>query len=173
MSNLQLNQLELKNFRCFEHLSIDFNPQLTVLVAENGVGKTAILDAIAVAFGPFVGAFDDGVGPSFLPADIRIKKVRQNSGNEMESAPDGVSLIAKGNIPLHLSPSEEFSWKRQLAGTKKSKTTIKDAKVLVMGATFKEDVSDIRNSKVADIVKELKSFGVKVDVADQIGRAHV
>ncbi len=30
-----------------------------------------------------------------------------------------------------------------------------------MGATFKEDVSDIRNSKVADIVKELKSFGVK------------
>ncbi|HET6989908.1 MAG TPA: UDP binding domain-containing protein, partial [Bacteroidia bacterium] len=43
---------------------------------------------------------------------------------------------------------------------------ITDSKVLVMGATFKEDVSDIRNSKVADIVKELKSFGVEVDVAD-------
>ncbi|MBI2721267.1 MAG: nucleotide sugar dehydrogenase [Bacteroidetes bacterium] len=40
------------------------------------------------------------------------------------------------------------------------------SKVLVMGATFKEDVSDIRNSKVADIVKELKSFGVKVDIVD-------
>ncbi|MFO0356882.1 MAG: nucleotide sugar dehydrogenase [Sphingobacteriaceae bacterium] len=40
------------------------------------------------------------------------------------------------------------------------------SKVLVMGATFKEDVSDIRNSKVADIVKELKSFGVKVEVVD-------
>ena len=35
-----------------------------------------------------------------------------------------------------------------------------------MGATFKEDVSDIRNSKVADIVKELKSFGVKVEIID-------
>jgi UDP-N-acetyl-D-galactosamine dehydrogenase len=35
-----------------------------------------------------------------------------------------------------------------------------------MGATFKEDVSDIRNSKVADIVKELKSFGVKVEIVD-------
>ena len=43
---------------------------------------------------------------------------------------------------------------------------ISKSKVLVMGATFKEDVSDIRNSKVADIVKELKSFGVKVDVVD-------
>ncbi len=40
------------------------------------------------------------------------------------------------------------------------------SKVLVMGATFKEDVTDIRNSKVADIVKELKSFGVKVEVVD-------
>jgi UDP-N-acetyl-D-galactosamine dehydrogenase len=40
------------------------------------------------------------------------------------------------------------------------------SKVLVMGATFKEDVSDVRNSKIADIVKELKSFSVKVDVVD-------
>ncbi len=43
---------------------------------------------------------------------------------------------------------------------------VKDAKVLIMGATFKENVSDIRNSKVADVVKELKSFSLNVDVAD-------
>lgn len=40
------------------------------------------------------------------------------------------------------------------------------AKVLVMGATFKENVSDIRNSKVADVVHELESFGLQVDVVD-------
>lgn len=43
---------------------------------------------------------------------------------------------------------------------------IQDAKVLVMGATFKEDVSDIRNSKVIDVVNELKSFQVNVDLVD-------
>ena len=43
---------------------------------------------------------------------------------------------------------------------------VKDAKVLVMGATFKENVSDIRNSKVADVVKELKSFSLNVHVSD-------
>lgn len=43
---------------------------------------------------------------------------------------------------------------------------IQDTKVLVMGATFKEDVSDIRNSKVVDIVSEMKSFQVAVDVVD-------
>ncbi len=44
--------------------------------------------------------------------------------------------------------------------------TIQDARVLVMGATFKEDVSDIRNSKVIDIITELKSFMVDVDLVD-------
>ncbi len=43
---------------------------------------------------------------------------------------------------------------------------IKNAKVLVMGITFKENVSDIRNSKVVDLIKELESYKVVVDVCD-------
>ncbi len=43
---------------------------------------------------------------------------------------------------------------------------LKDCRVLVMGATFKENVSDIRNSKVSDVITELKEFGVCVDVVD-------
>ncbi|MCK4748528.1 MAG: nucleotide sugar dehydrogenase, partial [Bacteroidales bacterium] len=45
---------------------------------------------------------------------------------------------------------------------------LKDCRVLVMGATFKENVSDIRNSKVADVISELKEFGVQVDVVDPL-----
>lgn len=41
-----------------------------------------------------------------------------------------------------------------------------ESKVLIMGATFKEDVSDIRNSKIEDVIKELQSFACKVDVID-------
>ena len=41
-----------------------------------------------------------------------------------------------------------------------------NTKVLVMGITFKEDVSDLRNSRVADVVSEFKSYGVKVDIVD-------
>ncbi|HNW56552.1 MAG TPA: nucleotide sugar dehydrogenase [Bacteroidales bacterium] len=43
---------------------------------------------------------------------------------------------------------------------------LKNSRVLVMGITFKEDVTDIRNSKVMDIVNELEDFGIKVDVID-------
>jgi UDP-N-acetyl-D-galactosamine dehydrogenase len=41
-----------------------------------------------------------------------------------------------------------------------------DARVLVLGSTFKEDVADIRNSKVVDVIEELKSYSVNVDVMD-------
>jgi len=43
---------------------------------------------------------------------------------------------------------------------------ILDAKVLVMGATFKENVTDIRNSKVIDVIRELESFSLRIDVVD-------
>lgn len=43
---------------------------------------------------------------------------------------------------------------------------VSKARALVMGATFKENVDDIRNSKVADVVKELQSYGVQTDVVD-------
>lgn len=42
----------------------------------------------------------------------------------------------------------------------------KEAKVLIMGVTFKENVSDIRNSKVADVVRALEEFEVQVDAVD-------
>jgi UDP-N-acetyl-D-galactosamine dehydrogenase len=45
----------------------------------------------------------------------------------------------------------------------KNNGDVKSSKVLVMGATFKENVSDIRNSKVADVIKELKAFYVNVE----------
>lgn len=48
----------------------------------------------------------------------------------------------------------------------KNSNDVKSAKVLVKGATFKENVSDIRNSKVADVVKALKAFHLNVDVED-------
>ena len=49
--------------------------------------------------------------------------------------------------------------------------TVKGAKVIVLGLTFKEDCSDLRNSKVADLVKELKEFGCDVAVHDPIAES--
>lgn len=47
-------------------------------------------------------------------------------------------------------------------------SSIKGAKVIVLGLTFKEDCPDLRNSKVADVVRELKEYGCEVHVHDPI-----
>ncbi|MBY0433930.1 MAG: Vi polysaccharide biosynthesis UDP-N-acetylglucosamine C-6 dehydrogenase TviB, partial [Cyclobacteriaceae bacterium] len=43
---------------------------------------------------------------------------------------------------------------------------IKGGKALILGLTFKENCPDIRNSKVVDVIHELQSYGVEVDVYD-------
>lgn len=135
---MNIKSLKLFNYRCFDAIDIDFNPQLTVLVSENGVGKTSILDAIAVAFGPFVDAFDEAVGKHFEVSDIRHwYKVRETATHGIEYATGGVRLEASGFIPDSLIGSSDAehgqlsTWRRMLTGPTKAKTTIKDVKELI------------------------------------------
>ena len=53
----------------------------------------------------------------------------------------------------------------------RSGTNIRGAKVIVLGLTFKENCSDLRNSKVADLLKELQEFGCEVYVNDPLAEA--
>lgn len=152
-NSLRLSRLRLRDFRCFETIDIDFHPQLTVLVAANGTGKTSILDAIAIAFGPYVGAFDEAVGKHFEPSDIRQFRARQTATNEMEYAPQGARLEATGFIPGslldHLSEDKlPTTWRRHLASTTKTKTSVKDAKELVSYGKRMQEASRTPNMEI-------------------------
>jgi UDP-N-acetyl-D-galactosamine dehydrogenase len=50
-------------------------------------------------------------------------------------------------------------------------SAVKGARVTILGLTFKEDVPDLRNSKVVDMVEELRSYGVEVAVHDPVAHA--
>ena len=50
-------------------------------------------------------------------------------------------------------------------------STVKGADVIVLGLTFKEDVPDLRNSRVIDVVRELESYGARVHVHDPVAQA--
>jgi UDP-N-acetyl-D-galactosamine dehydrogenase len=58
----------------------------------------------------------------------------------------------------------EQTIKQMIAGG----SPVKGAKVNVLGLTFKEDVPDLRNSRVVDVIHELQSYGVEVAVHDPI-----
>jgi predicted ATP-binding protein involved in virulence len=121
---LRLDRITLQNYRRFHALAIDFHENLTVVVARNGCGKTAVLDAIAVALGPFIGAFDAGKGVHFSSSDVRQTRNTGAPLVEME-AQYPLQLEAEGIVD-----GRSETWTRELAGAK-AHTTYGDARALI------------------------------------------
>lgn len=71
---MKLERMHLFNFRCFDDLTIEFHEKLTVIVAENGVGKTAVLDAVALGFGRFLSKLPGVKGQGTKDSDLRVAK---------------------------------------------------------------------------------------------------
>ena len=67
----------------------------------------------------------------------------------------------------------EFIVNRIVKALLKKNTQIQNAKALILGATFKENCPDLRNSKVYDVYQELKDFGFSVDIHDPEADAEV
>lgn len=74
---MKIERMHLRNFRCFEDLTIDFDQRLTVIVAKNGEGKTAILDAIAIGLGCYLTKIPGITGISSKASDISIRNHEQ------------------------------------------------------------------------------------------------
>lgn len=93
---MRLDKLRLKNFRCFSDIEIDLNEKLTVLVAENGQGKSALLDAIRIALWPFVSSFDIARNAKNDPAngisiaDVRL--IKMSHGDMARQLPSEVAM---------------------------------------------------------------------------------
>ena len=131
--------------------------ELSIIFNKLGINTYEVLEAAGtkwnfLKFTPgLVGGHCIGVDPYYLTykaAELGYHAQVINSGRYVN---DSVGFyIAKQTV------------KRMVAAGKNNS----EARVLVMGATFKEDVEDIRNSKVADVVNEFKSYGVEVDVTD-------
>ncbi len=98
---MHLKKITLNNFRCFENLEIDLHPRLTVIVGENGAGKTAVLDGIAAAFSPvltYLSSADQRLtGRGFKDSDFRIESWKNKSGKDQWGSSDYVQVIAEAN----------------------------------------------------------------------------
>ncbi|MBF0232780.1 MAG: AAA family ATPase [Desulfamplus sp.] len=136
---MKITQLELYNYRCYPKLHIDLNPDITVLLGRNGQGKSAVLDAITVALGPYLGVFDESVGNHFSNHDARrVPHKLENGRIDMETQYP-VRVEAIGTIC-----KEEIAWQRTKKSSK-GRTTIKESAPLIKYA--RELQSSVRNGE--------------------------
>lgn len=111
---MRLDHLRLENFRCFAELKLPLHPQLTVLVAENGQGKSTLLDAIRIALWPFVSSFDLAATGYNDPAngiaisDVRLQ--RMPDGSMSRCLPTSLSMCGDYGSRLH-------EWKKPYTST--------------------------------------------------------
>jgi predicted ATP-binding protein involved in virulence len=72
---IRLNELRIQNFRCIREGVITFSRDVTILVADNGIGKTTVLDAIALVLAQFVDEFTQAKqSPGLRQSDVRLEK---------------------------------------------------------------------------------------------------
>ncbi|NBP70625.1 MAG: nucleotide sugar dehydrogenase [Cytophagia bacterium] len=138
-------------------INIAFVNELSMIFERIGIDTSEVLEAAGTKwnFLPFkpglVGGHCIGVDPYYLtykaeslgyhPEVILAgRRINDNMGAHIASRV--IKLMAQHKLPIH------------------------NADILVLGITFKENCPDIRNSKVVDVINELKSFGTNVDVYD-------
>lgn len=81
---MKIHQLHLQNFRCFTDKTFTFTDQFNVLVGDNGKGKTAILDALAIGLGRFTRQISQGTR-LINSDDVRLKRFQNGATVTLES----------------------------------------------------------------------------------------
>jgi len=123
---MRIDHLHLENFKKFAVQDIDLHPDFTLLVGENGAGKTSLLDALAVASAIWLSDPPDSdlvsSGRNILKSEIRLSALQKGDRLQfVENKP--VIVRAKGNIADRLG----ITWERKIKSDG-LKTTNVDAK---------------------------------------------
>lgn len=148
---MKIEQITLKNFRCFELLDVTFHPQMTVLIAPNGAGKTTILDAVRIALWPFVKGFDLG-SQTGKSATIQIEDVRlERREQEMEPILPSQITAQTSSIPNQDQKQRPLHWQQSRDQVKPRTQTKGDQSTQVLTRLAKKFQSTIYKGQEANI----------------------
>lgn len=135
---MRIKRLELQNFKKYAQQSFDLHPQFTLLVGENGAGKTTILDALAVAMAVWLVRPPDSEvrnsGRKILRAEIRLdSKLEGDRIQFRENRP--ASVTAVGEIAGH----EDIRWTRENRGGGSTNNSEAASALAIIAKVYEQD----------------------------------
>lgn len=154
---MKLEKITLENFRCFKKLNIEFHPKTTILVANNGQGKSTILDAIRIALWPYVSQFDLAKTAYADPANtITIDDVRTIKSAEQQSKTFGALDEMARQFTSSVSATGEYNakqttWQRFRDSEAKKSQTKDDAeckKLKTSAKALQQQVRDLSKQPI-------------------------
>lgn len=121
---MKLNNIKISNYRCFKEVNIDLDDHITLIVGKNGAGKTAILDAVAVAISTFLLGIDGGISRRISKDDSRYE-FYDLDGTVDPQHQFPVSIESIGDC----LDNHDVKWVRSL-NSERGNTTVKEAREL-------------------------------------------
>ena len=127
---MRVDRLELRNFKKFAAFDLDLHRQFTLLIGENGAGKTSVLDALAVALGVWLVEPPDSTlinsRRGIYASEIRLESSRRGDRELFREAIGDVSVKATGQIVGR----DNLVWERRIRHGKRKAQYFPNEQVL-------------------------------------------
>lgn len=134
---MYIESVSIKNFKAIDELKIDFRPGVNLLIGDNGVGKTSVLEAITVALGGFLTGIPGVSSKNILADDVKICLT------ELGQASSAIQYKTPVEIDCHMDiDGNKYQWvRRRKDELPNSKTLIENKDIVKYAQELTNDLS--------------------------------
>lgn len=135
---MYIEKVSIKNFKAIDNIEIEFRPGVNLLIGDNGVGKTSVLEAITVALGGFLAGIPGVLSKNILADDVRIQLL------EIGQASSAIYYKTPVEITCHVDiDGIKYDWtRRRKDEMANSKTTIDKKEIVKYAQEVTNDLSE-------------------------------
>ena len=129
-----LKKIEIENFKGHTNCELKLKPGFNLLIGDNGMGKTAVLEAISVALGGFIAGIDDVSSKHFTKDEVRISAMTMGDGSFHRQYETPVRVTCIADIE-----GKEYRWTRQKNSVRASRSTIEPSTIKKLAHKLSHD----------------------------------
>ena len=129
-----LKQIEIENFKGHINCELKLEPGFNLLIGDNGMGKTSILEAISVALGGFVAGIEDVSSKHFTKDEVRISTMPMGDGSFHRQYETPIRVTCVADVE-----GKEYQWTRRKNSVSASRSTVEPSNIKKLAQKLSHD----------------------------------